>query len=88
MVTKTGDMDRFKVVKGIQQEECDAEALNAVKQMKKWHPGSLNGKAVSVKYVMPIKFKLTLFRKSGRIRIRFSLGESRLLFNLDAHPSL
>jgi TonB family protein len=59
VVTKTGDMDHFKVVKGIQQE-CDAEALNAVKQMKKWHPGSLNGKPVSVKYVMPIKFKLTI----------------------------
>lgn len=37
---------------------CDVEAMRVVKNMPKWIPGSQNGKVVSVKLTIPIKFRL------------------------------
>lgn len=37
---------------------CDEEALRVVGNMPKWTPGSQNGKNVSVKITIPIRFKL------------------------------
>ena len=38
--------------------ELDAEALRIVKGMPKWTPGTQNGKPVSVRYMVPVKFSL------------------------------
>lgn len=37
---------------------CDEEAARVVKKMPKWNPGRQRGKAIKVKYFMPIKFTL------------------------------
>ena len=38
--------------------ELEAEALRVVQSMPKWTPGKLNGKAVRVKYNLPVSFRL------------------------------
>jgi protein TonB len=37
---------------------CDKEAIRVVMSMPRWIPGKQNGKEVSVKYTLPITFKL------------------------------
>lgn len=37
---------------------CDKEAIRVIMAMPKWIPGKQNGKAVAVKYTVPIVFKL------------------------------
>lgn len=37
---------------------CDKEAVRVIMNMPKWIPGKQNGKAVSVKYTVPIVFRL------------------------------
>lgn len=37
---------------------CDKEAIRVIKSMPPWIPGKQNGKAVAVKYTVPIVFKL------------------------------
>jgi len=37
---------------------CGKEAVRVVKKMKKWTPGKIQGKEVSVQYVLPVKFVL------------------------------
>ncbi len=50
-------MSDYKIVKGL-SDECDNAALVAVSKVKKWNPGSHDGKPVAVRFVLPIKFKL------------------------------
>lgn len=37
---------------------CDKEAIRVIQSMPRWIPGKQNGKAVSVKYTVPIVFRL------------------------------
>jgi protein TonB len=37
---------------------CDEEAIRVVKNMPAWTPGKQNGKAVTVKFTLPIRFQL------------------------------
>lgn len=37
---------------------CDEEAIRVVKSMPNWTPGKQNGKAVTVKFTLPIRFQL------------------------------
>jgi len=37
---------------------CDEEAIRVVKNMPKWTPGKQNGKSVTVKFTLPIRFQL------------------------------
>ena len=46
-----------KVVKTL-DPYCDKEAIRVIMSMPKWIPGKQNGKAVSVKYTVPIVFRL------------------------------
>lgn len=57
IVTTDGTLSDIKVAKKV-YPSLDAEALRVVKAMPKWVPGSHEGKAVSVSYVLPIAFKL------------------------------
>lgn len=38
-------------------EELSSEAIRLVKSMPKWKPGKQRGKAVRVKYVLPVTFR-------------------------------
>ncbi|MCC7464817.1 MAG: energy transducer TonB [Saprospiraceae bacterium] len=44
---------------------CGKEALRVVGTMPKWTPGMANGKPVSVKYTLPLRFKFTNSDKPG-----------------------
>lgn len=57
VVTKEGSIDAVQVVKGL-SKECDEEAMRVIKSMPNWKAGKQNGRAVAVKYVLPIKFKM------------------------------
>lgn len=57
VVRYTGKVTDRKVVIGI-GKGLDEEALRVVKEMPDWIPERDNGKAVSVYYTIPIKFKL------------------------------
>ncbi|MEJ0032017.1 MAG: energy transducer TonB [Bacteroidota bacterium] len=57
MCAPDGTMSDYKIVKGL-SDECDNAALVAVSKVKKWNPGSHDGKPVAVRFVLPIKFKL------------------------------
>ncbi|MEZ0607112.1 TonB family protein [Fibrella sp. WM1] len=57
VVNADGRIDRIQVLKGI-GAGCDEEAVRVVSLMPKWIPGKQNGKAVAVKYNLPISFQI------------------------------
>jgi periplasmic protein TonB len=57
VVGKDGSIRDAQVKRGI-GGGCSEEALRVVKLMPNWNPGKQNGKAVSVTFTMPVKFKL------------------------------
>lgn len=57
-VKKDGSITDAKIVRS-QGEAFDNEALRVINGMPKWIPGMQNGKAVSVKYLLPITFSTT-----------------------------
>lgn len=57
VVSKDGSISEVKAIRGI-SADCDKEAERVVSMMPKWKPGKQNGKAVNVRYVIPIQFKL------------------------------
>ena len=57
-IEKDGTVTDGKVLKGIGYG-CDEEALRVVGLMPKWSPGMQRGKAVRVRYTLPINFKLS-----------------------------
>ena len=57
VVERDGGVSDVKVMRGV-NPELDAEAIRVVSMMPKWIPGKQRGKAVAVKYTMPIMFRL------------------------------
>lgn len=57
VVDKSGEISKVNVLRGI-GHGCDQEAVRVLRAMPKWKPGKQNGKAVNVKYNIPISFKL------------------------------
>ena len=57
VIDKNGNVIDVVVAHGI-NSLLDAEAVRVIKSMPKWKPGKQEGKNVSVKYTVPIKFKL------------------------------
>ena len=57
VVDKTGELTNIRIVKGI-NPECDEEAIRVLKTMPKWKSGKQRGRAVKVKMVIPITYKL------------------------------
>ncbi len=58
IVEATGKISKPEVLRGI-GGGCDEETLRVIKMMPDWIPGQHRGKAVSVKYNLPVSFKLT-----------------------------
>ncbi len=56
-VNKDGSISNVKVLRGV-DPALDAEAVRLVNSMPKWKPGMQKGKAVTVKYTVPVLFKL------------------------------
>ena len=57
VVKENGKVADIKVMRGV-SPELDAEAMRVVGLMPDWIPGKQRGKAVPVKYTMPIMFRL------------------------------
>ncbi len=57
VVMKDGSISNAKVVKSV-SPSLDEEALRCINGMPNWTPGRQNGKAVNVKYTIPISFRL------------------------------
>ena len=57
VIERDGSVSDVKVMRGV-SPELDAEAIRVVSMMPKWIPGKQRGKAVAVKYTMPIMFRL------------------------------
>ena len=58
IISKDGSVSGAKVARSV-DSDLDAEALRVVNSMPKWTPGTQGGKAVNVKYMVPIIFRLT-----------------------------
>jgi periplasmic protein TonB len=58
VVGQDGNISKVDVVKGI-GFGCDEEAERVVKLMPKWSPGKQSGRAVAVKFTLPISFQLS-----------------------------
>ena len=57
IVDKKGRLSDIKVVRSV-EPYLDAEAVRVVKSMPRWNPGMQNGKAVKVRYTLPVTFRL------------------------------
>lgn len=57
VVEKNGDLSDIKVVRKL-DNELDEEAVRVLKNSPRWAPGRQNGKAVRVKFNIPINFQL------------------------------
>jgi protein TonB len=57
VVNADGTIGDIETVKGV-FADLDSEAKRVIGKMPTWKPGRQDGKAVRVKFVLPIKFKL------------------------------
>ncbi len=58
VVNKDGSIVDVEVVRTGGDPSLDKEAVRVIKSMPKWSPGQQRGKAVRVKYTVPVNFKL------------------------------
>ena len=58
VVNKDGSIVDIEVVRSGGDPSLDKEAVRVIKSMPKWKPGKQRGKAVRVKYTVPVNFKL------------------------------
>lgn len=59
VINPDGKLSDAKILRGARYcSECDLEALRVILLMPDWIPGKQKGKAVKVKYMLPIKFNL------------------------------
>jgi len=57
VVDEKGNVGDVKVAKSV-EPSLNAEAVRVVKSMPRWNPGMQNGKAVKVRYTLPVTFRL------------------------------
>ena len=58
VVNKDGSIVDVEVARSGGDPSLDKEAVRVIKAMPKWKPGKQRGKAVRVKYTVPVSFKL------------------------------
>jgi protein TonB len=58
VIDPEGNIVEPRVLRGISQD-CDDVALEAVRKLKKFNPGRVKDRTVYVRFVLPIKFKLS-----------------------------
>ena len=57
VVDEKGNLSDVKVARSV-ESSLDAEAVRVVKSMPRWNPGIEKGKAVKVRYTLPVTFRL------------------------------
>jgi protein TonB len=58
-VMKTGLVDKVQIFKSSGEKLLDDEAIRVINTLPVWVPGKINGNAVSVWFLVPVRFKLT-----------------------------
>lgn len=58
IVNEDGNVSSPRVVRGNLGGGCEEEALRVIGKLPKWKAGKQNGKAVKVRYTVPVKFQL------------------------------
>jgi periplasmic protein TonB len=58
VVGPDGKITDVQTIKGI-AADCDRESMRVIQSMPPWKPGKQNGKAVRVRFVLPVKFVLS-----------------------------
>lgn len=58
VVEKDGSLTNISIRMSSKNEDLDQEAINVIKKMPNWIPGSIKGKNVRVKQTIPIIFSL------------------------------
>ncbi|MGH2623697.1 MAG: TonB family protein, partial [Sphingobacterium sp.] len=58
-INKQGEMQDFELVRDLGYQSGD-NVITAIKQSKRWTPAIRNGNPVSVRYVLPVRFDLSL----------------------------
>jgi len=66
VITTEGEIKDITILKGI-GFGADTEAVRVVKNMPRWKPGMQSGKAVNVRYNLPIAFQLDGGEKVGQV---------------------
>lgn len=56
-VEKDGSLNDIRVIRSSSYKELDDEAIRIIRKMPKWIPGKYRGKAVRVKYTIPVTFR-------------------------------
>jgi len=57
---KKGEIKNIKILRGV-NEAIDNEAIRVLKAMPIWKPGKQYGKAISVRFNLPIKFHIKYY---------------------------
>ena len=57
VVNEDGSISDINVIHSV-SPDLDAEAIRIIKRMPRWTPGTHDGEAVSVRYTLPVNFKL------------------------------
>lgn len=57
VVERDGRIEQVEVARSV-SPGLDRVAMNAVRNMPKWNPGKVQGKAVRVQYILPVSFTL------------------------------
>ena len=57
VVNRDGSIVDVKVIRGV-DAYLDKEAVRVIQSMPKWKPGKQRGKAVRVRYTLPVMFRL------------------------------
>ena len=78
VVKADGSICDVQIMRSTGNESLDAEALRVVKAMPKWRPAMNKGKAVNVKFVLPIVYKLPKEAKGNGVYIP-EQGREKLL---------
>ena len=58
VVKNNGKISNVKVVRSAGNKSLDREAVRVIRSMPKWKPAMYQGKPVSVKYTVPVTFRL------------------------------
>lgn len=57
VIGKDGNISDIEVIKGV-SPTLDAEAIRVISNMPRWEPGMDKGKAIAVKFTVPVTFRL------------------------------
>ncbi len=66
VVATNGTVGNAKILRSV-SPELDAEAMRVLSIMPKWKPGMQKGKAVNVKYTLPVSFRLPSDKKDKKV---------------------